>query len=185
MSIVPEINSTRRKIVVVDDFLKNPDELREFALSQTYGRRGSAGVRTEPFSFEIYRSCFSDLLDEKVEMGDPSSQPCNGCFQWCNAETPKVIHADQQTWAGALYLTPDAPPEAGTIMYRSREANAANRFNGGFFDETKWEVVDNIGNVYNRLVLWSGREVHSAAVYFGQTMEDSRLFQVFFFNSSS
>ena len=185
MSVVPEINSTRRKIVVVDNFLKNPDELREFAISQTYGHRGSAGVRTEPFSYEVYRSCFSDLLGEKITTEELSNQPCNGCFQWCNAETPKIIHADEQMWAGALYLTPDAPPESGTVLYRSRKGNVRNAFRGGFFDETKWEVVDKTGNVYNRLVLWSGREIHSAAVYFGQTIEDSRLFQVFFFNSNS
>ena len=68
-------------------------------------------------------------------------------------------------------------------MYRPRHGGVGQAFRGGFFDATKWDVIDNIGNVYNRLVLWSGKDVHSAAVYFGQTIEDSRLFQVFFFNT--
>ena len=35
-------------------------------------------------------------------------------------------------------------------------------------------------NVYNRLILFDGRHFHSAAPYFGKTIEDSRLFQIFF-----
>lgn len=192
--VVPKIRSTSRQVVVVDHFLANPDELRELALSQRYEERYSKGVRSVPsFPFEeIYRPCFEELLGVEIRTDDfVKNSNVNGCFQWCSAETPKVIHCDEQSYAGALYLTPDAPVEAGTTMYRHRDSKAryphehldGDIFHGGFFDETKWEVVDRIGNVYNRLVLWSGKAVHSARVYFGKTKEDSRLFQVFFFNT--
>ena len=186
MSVLPQVASTQRKIVVVDDFLQNPDEIREFALKQKYAHRGSAGVRTEPFPFECYRIHFADLLGIKLPPANFSciSYPhCNGCFQWCSAETLKIIHCDDQQWAGVLHLTPDAPLEAGTVLYRSRNPSGRYWFRGGNYDETKWEVVDRIGNVYNRLVLWNGKAVHSASTYFGQVIEDSRLFQVFFFNA--
>ena len=47
MTVLPKINSTRRQIVVVDNFLENPDELRELAFQQKYEPRHSAGVRSE------------------------------------------------------------------------------------------------------------------------------------------
>jgi len=190
--VLPKINSTRRQLIVVDDFLENPDEMRELALQQKYKPRHSAGVRSEetfPF-FEIYRDCFAELLDEDIsfrEFCEPVGESVNGCFQWCKPPQHKVIHCDAQRWAGALYLTPDAPVEAGTTLYRHKETKerydtSPGLFSGGYYDETRWEVVDNIGNIYNRLVLWHGTTVHAASVYFGQEIHDSRLFQVFFFN---
>jgi len=195
MTVLPKINSTRRQLVVVDNFLENPDEIRELAFQQKYKPRHSAGVRSEeafPF-FEVYQSCFSELLNEDIsfrEFCEPVGESVNGCFQWCIPPQDKVIHCDEQRWAGALYLTPDAPVECGTTLYRHRESKArypeehsGNLFDGGYFDTTKWEEVDNIGNVYNRLVLWHGKTVHAASVYFGRDISDSRLFQVFFFHA--
>ena len=57
-----------------------------------------------------------------------------------------------------------------------------NIMSGGFFDKTKFEVVDVVGNVFNRLVIFNGKCFHSASEYFGQTIEDSRLFHMFFFD---
>ena len=71
-----------------------------------------------------------------------------------------------------LYLTPDAPLESGT----------------GFYHESKdgeFDLVNAIGNVYNRLILYRGDLLHSSMLPgFGTTIEDSRLTQVFFFKTS-
>ena len=53
---------------------------------------------------------------------------------------------------------------------------------GGFFDRTKFELVDSIGNVFNRLFIFDAQNIHAASEYFGQTKEDSRLFHIFFFD---
>jgi mannosyltransferase OCH1-like enzyme len=50
-------------------------------------------------------------------------------------------------------------------------------------DYTKWEMVDRIGNVYNRLILYRGDLFHVSLDYFGQNIQDGRLFQTFFFNT--
>jgi hypothetical protein len=55
-------------------------------------------------------------------------------------------------------------------------------FKNGFYDSTEFEVVDVVGNVYNRLVLFNARMIHSASTYFGNNMENGRLFQLFFFD---
>lgn len=186
----------RRQVVVVDNFLENPDELRELALQQNYEERGSKGVRSEQFTWEeIYKPAFEKLLGVKISSDDfgPHS-PVNACFQWCHAETPVVIHSDAQQFAGALYLTPNAPPESGTSFYEhkvtkartpssNQEEMSITFADGNLFDRTKWTEVDRIGNIYNRLTLWNGQAIHSASVYFGKGIEKGRLFQVFFFNA--
>ena len=48
-----------------------------------------------------------------------------------------------------------------------------------------WEEVDNFGNIYNRLVLFNSHNVHAVTEYFGDNINNSRLFQLFFFNVKS
>jgi hypothetical protein len=50
-------------------------------------------------------------------------------------------------------------------------------------DYTKWELVDRIGNVFNRLIMYRADNYHVSLDYFGKNMYDGRLFQVFFFNT--
>ena len=50
-------------------------------------------------------------------------------------------------------------------------------------DVTKWDLVDRIGNVYNRLIMYRADNYHVSLDYFGRDMYDGRLFQVFFFNT--
>jgi hypothetical protein len=93
-------------------------------------------------------------------------------------------------YAGVLYLTPDAPPNAGTSLYRSRHTKKMkysddeyhNVFRNGHLDDTDFEVVDTIGNVYNRLILFDAKCLHAGINYFGTCKEDGRLFQLFFFD---
>ena len=49
-------------------------------------------------------------------------------------------------------------------------------------DPKPWEEVDKAGNVYNRLVIFKATQVHAVTEYFGNDINDSRLFQLFFFN---
>ena len=50
-------------------------------------------------------------------------------------------------------------------------------------DYTKWELVDKVGNVFNRLVLFNSKQYHASMDYFGTNKENGRLFQVFFFST--
>jgi len=103
-----------------------------------------------------------------------------------------VFHVDEQTYAGALYLTPDAPLDSGTSFWKSKHSGLTEFISGDakptfgekgeyLKDPEHWELVDKVANVYNRLVLWYGKKIHSASSYFGDTEVDARLFQIFFF----
>jgi hypothetical protein len=51
-----------------------------------------------------------------------------------------------------------------------------------FYDGSSFEVVDRIGNVYNRLVIWDAKTIHAATKYYGNDINNSRFFQLFFFD---
>jgi hypothetical protein len=48
---------------------------------------------------------------------------------------------------------------------------------------TKWQTVDSVGNLFNRLIIFNANNFHKSMDYFGVTPEECRLFQVFFFST--
>lgn len=185
--------------IIVDDFYKNPDEVRTFALSQEFSQLGNyPGQRTKPFLAENVKNSIQEIIrphaGEITWWGDDST----GSFQYTTAVDRSWIHSDDTTdWAAVLYLTPDAPLSSGTGLFRHKETgirrwrssehpdevNANSPANMHSQDVTKWEMVDRIGNIYNRMILYRGDLFHVSLDYFGSDKENGRLFQVFFFNT--
>lgn len=195
-----------KRLLVCDDFYEDPDEVRRFALAQEFRHNPTdhKGQRTvHRFCFPGVREKIEALLGERVTAWDGHGY--NGVFQFCVGGDQIVYHSDVQKWAGVVFLTPDAPPQSGTTLYRSRRTKGRTvdesveimRRNRGFYpkpadaeremyhgkllDPTAWEAVDVVGNVYNRLVVWDARLVHAASCYFGDSKDNGRLFQMFFF----
>jgi hypothetical protein len=180
-----------KKLFVVDNFYSNPNEVRDFALSVEYQRdlRWYKGLRsTQPYRPDGIKEVFESIIGEKISNFEEHG--FNGCFQICTAEDPQVYHFDLQKWAAMIYLTPNAPIESGTRLHKSKingtrhssESDVNYAFSGGFYDSTKFDIVDGAGNVYNRLVIMDARCIHSAGPYFGQGVEDGRLTHLFFFD---
>lgn len=197
-----ELNKqARTDFVVIDNFYQDPMAVREFALGLTYrgddryfkGQRSVGKYLTD----EIGRR-FEIALSKTITKWD---HDVNGAFQYCLPKDNLVYHMDSQTYAATIYLTPEAPIECGTSFFKSKftgirgcptrygwSEDIANKsisrtFGGGFLDKTNFELVDQIGNVFNRLVIWDAKLIHAASQYFGQTKEDGRLFQMFFFDA--
>jgi hypothetical protein len=113
-----------------------------------------------------------------------------GRFQFLTAQDPLVYHYDTQQWAAMIYLTPDPPPGSGTSLYRSKITGARRledprideSFPRGFYDSSQFELIDNIGNLYNRLCIMDARCIHSASMYFGNNDDNCRLTHLFFFD---
>jgi len=184
----------KKNFVVVDNFYENPDYVREFALQQNMVPHPEShkGCRTDDrFFAPNMKEVFEDILGRKITNWY-NQDYCNGVFQYCTLNDPLVYHCDNQDWAGAIYLTPDAPYDSGTSFFASkykgfRDATDPNFnfqkvFNGDFLDRARFDKVDEIGNVYNRLVIWNSRLIHAATSYFGSNPENSRLFHLFFFD---
>jgi hypothetical protein len=193
-------------LIVVDNFYKNPQEVREYALSLKYldpDQHGAVGFRSEGGRkiFDGTKEYFEHLMNSKITNGKSVGEwdyQTNGCFQWCNAKVPLVYHCDSQQYAGIVYLTPDAPPNCGTSFFRHKKYKIRNseifsksdwyqpiiNYKEPHLDKSQWEPVDNVGNVFNRLVIFDAQYIHAVTEYFGEDIHNSRLFQLFFFNIS-
>jgi hypothetical protein len=181
------------QILVIDDFLEDPDAVRQIALTQAFIKMHSAGLRTrEPFlHLAPYREAFERLLGRELTNWDDND--ANGRFQCCFASDAIPYHSDSQSYAGVLFLTPDAPIHAGLSFFRGRLSGLRRRAKdadlmartfgqGAEFDRGRWEEIDRVANLYNRLVLFDAHLAHGASAYFGNSVENARLFQNFFFN---
>lgn len=182
------------EVVIVDGFLSDPDRVRAIALNQEYHESDyHKGKRTpEQHLWTVRREDFSQLLHRDVTKWQEHGM--NGRFQICVAGDTLVYHSDGQSFAAVLFLTPRAPVDCGLSLFRSREFGMRREpqdrpdlvhkmYGDRLLDRSAWEEVDRIGNVYNRLVIWDAKLVHSATGYFGHNLETGRLFQIFFFDA--
>ena len=190
-----------KSLVIVDNFYNDPDTIRDYVIKNvkfdfsTYhtGRRS-----LDRFILEGTKEKFEELLDRPILNWNHPTY-ANGKFQYCTSQDRVVYHIDTQNYAAMVYLTPDAPLQTGTASYRSK-LTGATRFDNGetgelyqktfkgvsnelnFYDKSTWEEVDRIANVYNRLVMFDAKRLHSATEYFGDALENARLFHLFFFD---
>ena len=185
--------------LTIDNFYANPMEVREFALKQEFKVRGNyPGQRTESFLTDNTKQKMREILYPFAGEITWWGGEYTGAYQYTTAKDRSWIHSDATTdWAGVCYLTPDAPLSAGTGLFRLKEnglrawryadhtdeENKNGLHNKYSQDYTKWEMVDRIGNVYNRLILYRGDLFHVSLDYFGTDKYDGRLFQTFFFNT--
>jgi hypothetical protein len=194
-------------VLVVDNFYQDPLSVREFALSQDFNVTGNyPGLRTKSFLDDELKYYINEIVSPHagnvVYWADEGEDTYTGAFQIATSADRTWIHADQTTgWAAVCYLTPDAPVSGGTGLFRHKETGMYKSprdengerveydhelmepLNNDFQDYTKWEQVDTIGNVFNRLVLYRGDIFHASLDYFGHDMETGRLFQTFFFST--
>ena len=114
-------------------------------------------------------------------------QSYNGAFQYTTQRDRSWIHADHTTtWAAVCYLTPDAPLTGGTGLFRHKgqmDDEWMKEIYKDSQDMTKWDLVDFVGNKFNRLVMYRGDLFHTSMDYFGRDIYDGRLFQTFFFST--
>jgi len=186
--------------LTIDDFYADPMQVREFALKQEFKVRGNyPGQRTVSFLNDPIKKKLRDILYPFAGEITNWGGEYTGSFQYTTAADRSWIHADSTTdWAAVCYLTPDAPVTAGTGIFRHKETGWMNfdykRQSDPEYmkqappgdecqDYTKWEMVDRVGNVFNRLIMYRADNYHVSLDYFGKDLNDGRLFQVFFFNT--
>lgn len=197
-------------ITVIENFLENPDSVRTFALSQKYqyrhqlkdaqyvfpgGRTKEISLINKPYYENISRKIISLFHNEE---NDKMRWLISTNFQSVAEEYGRgVIHTDSNTvFAAVLYLSPDAPLNAGTSLFRPNQSFDEEKYqwflkeNDKRFAEGKivmdtsyhnmFDEIVRINNVYNTLILYEGRHYHAANDFFGKTLKDARLAQVFF-----
>lgn len=192
-------------LIIVDNFYNNPIETRNYILTQNFIVKGNfPGQRTISYATDELKN----IIQKYVEPfgGKITIFPCpkkdntdadeiyNGAFQYTTSRDRSWIHTDSwNNWAGVLFMTPDAPLTAGTAFYKFMDGSMSekegkvlnNKIDTDRYsqDLTKWEIVDRVGNVFNRLILFNANRYHMSMDYFGDSKENGRLFQTFFFST--
>ena len=145
--------------IIIDDFYNNPYDVREFALKQEFSVVGNdPGFRTVSHTNpSIYSTIQEAIKNAGGQITNFSTDSHNGSYQYALSTNKSWIHADEQTWAGICFLTPDASLSAGTGLYRHKATGleCRPRMSDGSIDEEllstiymdsqdmdKWELTD-------------------------------------------
>ncbi len=197
-----------RSVIVVDDFLGDPQALRDAALEQKYpvpetpqfypGRDSQY-----PQIINGYDQKIAELIGEPVV---PAATSSHGHFRLAlEGDTgSEGVHIDNVHWTAILYLSQPEHCIGGTHLFRHIETgtdhapyNSAELAALGFSsqqqflddvinkntnDRSKWEELMTIPMRYNRLVIIKPQQYHDAGISFGDSPENGRLIYVCAYN---
>jgi hypothetical protein len=193
-------------IFVIDDFLRNAEEVRRQALSLTYavGGRYPGLNSVEKLRIEGLDQVISTLVREPVRApwtDDFSHGSCRVAL--ASDDQQARIHIDQSHWSGILYLSRPEDCVGGTEFFRHKRTNCdrvpmdeASLNAAGYstyeelqkdildkdaLDRSKWEHTMTVPMRFNRLVLLQPHYWHTAGAGFGDGLENGRLIYVMFF----
>ena len=199
-------------VTIVENFYENPDAIRKFALAQEYTfchdrlnmEYVYPGSRTKDL-FDLDSKLHEKICKKLVSVYhnaeyDLMRWAISTSFQSVAAEYGQgVIHTDHNTvFAAVLYLSPDAPLSAGTSLFKKNKTFDEKKYQQALNDNdarfkageiamdtsyhSMFDEIVRVNNVYNTLIIYEGRHFHAANHFFGKTLKDSRLAQVFFVN---
>jgi hypothetical protein len=199
----------KRNIIIVDDFYQNPDEVRNFALSQEYFN-GEHDTYPGKNSKENY---YPEDLHKKIERvvnKKLTPAPQNGYFRISlkNDSFKQDVHVDPiWEWGAVMYLSKpeDCFDEAGTSFwmhnktkmefydmeyyknygYSSYEEFWKTTIYSDGLDRSKWSRTLLCPMKYNRFIIFRANLWHSHSENFGNNLNDGRLVQLFFFNRNN
>jgi hypothetical protein len=193
-------------LFVIDDFLRNPEEVRAQALSMDYEIPGHyPGMNSvQKLRIEGLDQVISALVREPVRAPwtkNFSHGSCRVTFASDNQEAR--IHIDESHWSGILYLSRPEDCQGGTEFFRHKRTNTdrvpmdeATLKAAGYssyeelqhdildkdaLDRSKWEHTMTVPMRFNRLVLLQPHYWHTAGPGFGDSLENGRLIYVMFF----
>ncbi len=192
--------------LVIDDFLENPDGMREQALGLEFpdqpgpyvGRNSKQAANLPGLDQYV-----SQLVGERLKPIHPPQS--HGKFRVTLAEhdeTP-AIHIDPSQWSGILYLSRPEDCQGGTEFFRHKKTgldcapfnDAAARAEGfasqadamaqtleaDALNHDAWDKIMEIPMRYNRLLLLRPWLFHTSGKGFGTTLENGRLIYTMFF----
>jgi hypothetical protein len=196
---------------IIDDFFDDPMEVRRRALSSTYAppdpqQNYPGRMSAKPILWPSMDRMFSAFVGEPVVS---NTEKLHGFFRitYEHDKSGSDIHIDtSNVWAGVLYLTLPEHCRGGTEFYRHKKFGtdhaplsasdlkaykAADQreamtkvFAARGKDRENWERTLVLPMRFNRLVLFRSFYWHTAGESFGDTPENARLVQLFFFNTA-
>jgi len=187
-------------LIILDDFYNNPDEVREFALSQVFSDYTYRfGKITSPHITDDIKEIIERIIFNYAGEVTSWDDSLSGSFCLATQEDRDTIKANESHgWTGVCYRTPNAPVTSGVGIFKHVKTNRSKipkNLNGEINsilleqiyrdskDITKWEPMDVSVNVYNRLFLFRSDLFHMLINPFGNNLQNCGLYQSFFFST--
>jgi hypothetical protein len=198
-------------LIVIDNFLKNPNEARRKALELNYdpalNHGNYAGLTSETaMDIEGLEATVSRQINIPLQ---PAQGTVHGHCRLTLAKDKgrSGIHIDPCFYSGILYLSRDGDARGGTDFYKHRRTGLdgvphtqAELLKAGYNDPNsfiedvvnkdttrpeRWQRVQRVPMKFNRLILFSPWLFHNAGSGFGNQPENGRLVCLMFFNRAS
>jgi hypothetical protein len=195
--------------MVIDNFYEEPDLVREYALDLEFykGNRGSwPGVRTKllhEFDQQTLDIFGKKLLVYLKDYGYTGFDELQSAFHstpesytrgWVHDDDPKL------NVAGVVYLNKEAAMGTGTTIYEDKNDFDGSKYAQAFMEDVldvsaeekqkfnklreqqvaEFKKTITMESVFNRCIIFDTRNWHSPENFYGTTVEDARLTQVFF-----
>jgi hypothetical protein len=200
-------------LIVIDDFYSDPLSVRALAESSEYSEQGyysknSPGIESDDqFYTQQIVSKFEEVLQERIIVD--VDRNAFGRFRLAFAKDARKtrIHFDNTKWSALVYLTLPEYCQGGTVFCRhkitgldgppSADSLAAMGYSSlRDFDfkvvapdtlrPEAWETNCFVAMRFNRLILFRGSLLfHGSADLFGNSFQDGRLTQNFFFDTAT
>jgi hypothetical protein len=196
-------------LIVVDDFLADPFELRNAALRMTYppqegafpGRNSLERIEIDGLVPQVSR-----IVGEKLVLLSPPQSHGKCRVTMASDVGRATVHVDQSHWSGILYLSLPEHCQGGTGFFRHRRTDTERGpLNDGELaamgyasmaemhrdiiekdsnDPGAWELTMQVPMRFNRLLLLRPWLWHTAGPGFGDKLENSRLVYLMFFGGA-
>jgi hypothetical protein len=193
-------------LFIIDDFLRNAEEVRAQAISLKYavGGRYPGLNSVEKLRIDGLEQVISNIVREPVRAPWTNDFSHGSCRVALAADDrPARIHIDQSHWSGILYLSRPEDCRGGTEFFRHIPTNTdrlpmdpdslqkvgyssydqlkEDILDRDALDRSKWEHTMTVPMRFNRLVLLQPHYWHTAGPGFGDSLENGRLIYVMFF----
>jgi hypothetical protein len=158
--------------IIIDNFLKNIDEVRKDALlleytkslPNSYGWKGYRCLKNNKLTKQIAKQIKNELIKNNTKFENCQIRSFFHYTLEENNTGTDNIHIDGDfDFAGVLYLTPVTPKNSGTSFYNELDIE-----------------IDYLENIYNRLVIYPANKRHSLKTTFGYDINTGRLTFTFF-----
>lgn len=191
-------------IFIIDNFYDDPEAVRTTALTCqympakhdtrnfAYGHAPWPGkMSVESYSPKNLDLNVSKLLNKQVRQLEGIN---SGRFRMSNLgdTSTNLVHMDTCDYAGVVYLNNNIFDTPGTIFYTHKETKVSYGDKEFFEELIKNNQVNDIGYwelnlvsfiVYNRLIVYPANLFHGIGPLFGTNDNNSRLIQVFFWET--
>jgi hypothetical protein len=196
-------------VIVVDDFYRDPDKVRELALRSEFvdfGTKGNFPGRESRNAFftRDHAQRFSDIVGTDIDY-----DPARWVFGKFRAAEQRQqgrtkVHIDRVDWTAVINLSVSQPDNAALGLFRHRRlgfdrvpdadtlAELGYRDLADFdarvvfadtCDDESWELLASVSDRYNRCVVFRGGKLfHNIQSTYGDDLTSCRLTQNFFFN---